>query len=80
MVSRSIKKKEEKNNDDDNAYSFTKLYSKPFKYEQSHNKKITEEHIDQVRERKLKDLEIKAAKEREKLEIVISFLSTLFMI
>jgi len=32
--------------------------------------KITEADIDAVRERKIKDLETKAAKQREKIEIV----------
>lgn len=82
VVSKSFKKKEKQNEQtitDDNAYSFTKLYQKPFKYETSQNNRITEEQIDQVRDRKLKEIEVKAAKEREKLEIVIILLN-LFLI
>ena len=46
----------------------TQLTQKPLKYEVT--SKITEADIDVVRERKIKDLETKAAKQREKIEIV----------
>jgi len=35
---------------------------------------LTDEELDQIRQRKIKDLEVKAAKEREKLEIVCTIL------
>jgi hypothetical protein len=51
-----------------NGLVFTQLTQKPFKYDVT--SRVTEADIDMARDQKLKDLEVKALKQREKLEIV----------